>query len=341
MVTAALAALGIVAGVPIPAGGSRVGGGGASDDGARRDRGVPRLAGGRKRRSRSGPDDEAGFLQSLSAELTGGASLGRRSSQLPIVLTASPLHDAASRRSGNAHSRVAVLLGSALPVNGRMTAAACGCSPQRAEGPPRQSSSHLRCERRARGVDSGATIPHRPGSGIGVGWWPDFPRSFCWARWCQADSTPTAIPHSVSSSSSESRCRRWESPSWLRWCGGRIDDCVVDGDGCRVGGDAARNPSTRDRRCGRVGTLVHPLPTAAVVISIASLAGGVVRGDESAFSRRRRDIVPLADLVALGVASGKTVRCAREAARPPHPDLGSRSTLSWRRWIVLVRHPRW
>jgi len=75
--------------------------------------------------TRPGPDDEAGFLQTLSAELTGGASL-----QSALVAAADrserlPLHGAArAAAAGLPAPRVAGLLGAALPVNGRMTAAA-------------------------------------------------------------------------------------------------------------------------------------------------------------------------------------------------------------------------
>lgn len=71
------------------------------------------------------------------------------------------------------------------------------------------------------------------------------------------------------------------------------------------------------------GALVYPLPTAAVLVSAAAVRRW---RRATAVSLRSRDAdsdtVLLADLVALGVSSGKTVRGALEAARPHlHPDL--------------------
>ncbi|MEK7253093.1 MAG: type II secretion system F family protein [Actinomycetota bacterium] len=123
--TAALAALGIVAGVPIPL---VAAGWAAAAHPTMALAGIVGYCGWlvwRKRRSRSGPDDEAGFLQSLSAELTGGASLRSALVAAADRTDRLPLHDAARAAAvGMPTSRVAVLLGSALPVNGRMTAAA-------------------------------------------------------------------------------------------------------------------------------------------------------------------------------------------------------------------------
>jgi Flp pilus assembly protein TadB len=78
----------------------------------------------RRRRTRPGPDDEARFLQTLSAELAGGASLraalasaAGRSDRLDLQ----PAARAAS--AGLAAETVARMLAEALPVNGRITAA--------------------------------------------------------------------------------------------------------------------------------------------------------------------------------------------------------------------------
>ncbi len=77
-----------------------------------------------QRRGRSGPDDEAAFLQTLSAELTAGASLrsalvaaADRSDRLPL--------DPAARAAaaGLSAATVAVMLAAALPSHGRLTAA--------------------------------------------------------------------------------------------------------------------------------------------------------------------------------------------------------------------------
>lgn len=78
----------------------------------------------RRRRARPGPDDEAAFLQTLSAELTAGASLraalaaaAARSERLPLQ----PAARAAS--AGLPAPVVARLLAEALPANGRITGA--------------------------------------------------------------------------------------------------------------------------------------------------------------------------------------------------------------------------
>mgnify|MGYP001618893130 CR=1 FL=1 len=125
MVTVTLAALGIVAGVPVPL---VAAGWVAAVHPMIALTGIASYAAWRvwrKRRTRSGPDDEAGFLQSLSAELTGGASLrsalvaaAARSERLSL------LEAARAAAVGMPASRVAASLRSALPVNGRMTAAA-------------------------------------------------------------------------------------------------------------------------------------------------------------------------------------------------------------------------
>lgn len=120
-----LAALGIAVGVPIPL---VIAGWAASVQPTAALAGIAAYGGWRvwlKRRDRTGPDDEAGFLQTLSAELTGGASL--RSGLVAAASRAErlPLHDAArAAEVGMPASRIAALLGAALPVNGRMTAAA-------------------------------------------------------------------------------------------------------------------------------------------------------------------------------------------------------------------------
>ncbi|OFW63204.1 MAG: hypothetical protein A2135_02615 [Actinobacteria bacterium RBG_16_67_15] len=78
----------------------------------------------RRRRSRPGPDEEAAFLQTLSAELAGGASLrtglaaaAGRSERLALQ----PAARAAA--AGLPAATVARLLAEALPANGRITAA--------------------------------------------------------------------------------------------------------------------------------------------------------------------------------------------------------------------------
>jgi Flp pilus assembly protein TadB len=125
VVTVVLAALGIAAGVPTAL--VAVGWAAATRP-ALALAGIAGYAGfaaWRGRRARPGPDDEAGFLQTLSAELTGGASLrsalvaaAERTDRLPLQGAAR------AAAAGLAAPRVAGLLGTALPVNGRMTAAA-------------------------------------------------------------------------------------------------------------------------------------------------------------------------------------------------------------------------
>jgi tight adherence protein B len=78
----------------------------------------------RKRRAQSGPDDEAAFLQTLGAELAGGASL--RAALVVAVAGVPRLSlERAARAAGAglpAH-RVAADLELSLPVNGRLTSA--------------------------------------------------------------------------------------------------------------------------------------------------------------------------------------------------------------------------
>jgi len=89
---------------------------------------------------------------------------------------------------------------------------------------------------------------------------------------------------------------------------------------------ATRRGAGRPEIAGAVswGLFVAPLPTTAVVF--VALAVWRWRRAASATRERHaadRDAVVLADLVALGVASGKTVRGALASARAHlHPDLG-------------------
>jgi tight adherence protein B len=79
----------------------------------------------RRRRARPGPDDEAEFLQILSAELTGGASL--RSALVAAAERGTRLsldRAARSAAAGLPAATVAGMLATALPINGRMAAAA-------------------------------------------------------------------------------------------------------------------------------------------------------------------------------------------------------------------------
>jgi len=95
--------------------------------------------------------------------------------------------------------------------------------------------------------------------------------------------------------------------------------------GLVIGLAALRRGMPRPEAAAAVGwgVMAAPLPTAAVVAAAVAArrwrrAAAVTRrsGDADA------DSVLLADLVALGVASGKTIRGALEAARPHlHPDL--------------------
>jgi tight adherence protein B len=77
----------------------------------------------RRRRRRPGPDDEAAFLHSLSAELTAGASLR---SALVAAATRNDRLDlqpaARAAAAGLPAGSVARLLAQALPTNGRITA---------------------------------------------------------------------------------------------------------------------------------------------------------------------------------------------------------------------------
>ena len=79
----------------------------------------------RTTRTRPGPDDEAAFLRSLSAEMVGGASL--RSGLVTAAEGSSRLAVGRAARAAEAGlpaGRVADLLADALPVNGRVTASA-------------------------------------------------------------------------------------------------------------------------------------------------------------------------------------------------------------------------
>ena len=125
MVTIVLAALGIAAGLPV----ALVGAGWAATThptlAIAGCAGYAAVVAWRRRGVRPGPDDEAAFLLTLSSELTAGASLR---SGLVAAADRSPrlALQGASRAAaaGLPAATVAGMLGTALAVNGRVTAAA-------------------------------------------------------------------------------------------------------------------------------------------------------------------------------------------------------------------------
>jgi len=79
----------------------------------------------RRRRTRTGPDDEAAFLRALSSEVRSGASL--RVALADAALRVPEIQVGAAVRLGRAGApmtEVAPRLEAALPVNGRLAAAA-------------------------------------------------------------------------------------------------------------------------------------------------------------------------------------------------------------------------